>query len=939
MKKPLFHKSGNLPTQTSVKSNRVTSRIKHRNLTAKKEAPLELVQKLLDNSSSGFILVDSSFSIQIINKQSAALLRQITGTDYTTGTNFVKIFPDGIAEKVNENLRLALKGEHIDSTLKTDITSGALWFSAHYSPLIESDGSISGIVIALNNITALKQAEERIKNAENKLLTMLSNTQEGFFLINPDFSISLVNDAGCRDIKRITGIDCRAGMHYTDFIMLDNKRKFHEIFQLVMKGNHYEEETNIKTVEGEWLWFYSSYFPVRDEKGDIVAVCCTSKDITERKLVDRALLRIREEKDEYQFRLQSILDNTPLIIFIKDLNGKYLLINRSFREFLRLEETQVVGKTDFDFEKPEIAHQYKEADELVVRTLKDAVLEETVEKPDGLHNLMIVKFPLFDKDNKIYGIGGIATDITDKVQQQQKLIEAKKKAEAAEQLQEQFLANMSHEIRTPMNGIIGMTNVLMNTQLTPEQDEFVQIIRQSSDNLLKLINDILDISKIKAGKLSVEKIDFNLQEMLDNTLAAFKVKARGKNIRLSVMYDRSLPDQVVSDPLRLTQIMVNLLSNAFKFTEEGSIEINVKLIGKDKDKVSIYFGITDTGIGIPDDKLNHIFESFEQAAEETTRKYGGTGLGLSITKKLVNMLGGDIEVKSELNKGTTFSFVLEMSIGKTVSHEVKKAGNEMPADKSLAGKTILVAEDNEVNQKVIIHILKRAGIQTILANNGKEAVTLLEEGLKADLIILDLQMPVMNGFQTSAYIRQKLKLNTPIIAMTASALRNEKMKCFELGMNEYLTKPFAPADLFKHLRRFLLDEQPSHSSEDKTEKSQQKEELYNLSHLTEMEDDEYFCDVLQLFLDTAPVILEQLKEGKIHEDWDLVYKQAHKLKSSLGILQMNSLLSLATSIETSAKNRQETEKIKKELKLLTEKFELIRPMIEAELASVKLKTV
>ncbi len=940
MKKLVVHKSRNLQGNTSVKRSKSNSPINHRHFSNKKDDSIELAQRLLDNFREGFLLVDKEYTILAINKSSIDRLKLITGCEYGVGINLLKILPDDLAFKLKNNCNKVLNGETVDSELKIDKPEGIQWISTHYTSMKETDGSISGIILITQDITALKQNEKRIREADQKIMAMLSSTQEGFYMVNPDFTIALVNEAGRRDMKRVTGKDCEVGMNFTDFLVTENKRKFFEVFQLVMNGNHYEAETNINTDEGESLWFHTNYFPVRDEKENTTAICCISKDITERKIVDRALQRIRDEREEYQFRLQSILDNTPLIVFIKDLEGRYLVVNRSFREFLQVDEKQVIGKTDFDFEKQQIAQQYKEADELVINTLKDTVLEETVEKEDGTHNLMIVKFPLFDKDKKIYGIGGIASDITEKVLQQQKLIEAKKKAESAEQLQEQFLANMSHEIRTPMNGIIGMTNILMNTNLTSEQDEFVQIIRQSSDNLLKLINDILDLSKIKAGKLTIENIDFNLQEMLDNTIAAFKVKAREKNIRLSLMYDRSLPERLISDPLRLTQIMTNLLSNAFKFTEEGGIEINVKLIEKENDEAVVCFAVSDTGIGIPADKLQHIFESFEQAAVETTRKYGGTGLGLSITKRLVNMLGADIEVISELEKGTTFSFNLHMKIGKAVPKENNHVVNrETPADNNLAGKTILVAEDNEINQKVIMHVLKKAGIQTFIANNGKEAVTMLEEGKQVDLIILDLQMPIMNGFQTTTYIRQKLKLNTPIIAMTASALRNERVKCYDLGMNEYLTKPFVPADLFKQLRRFLLaEEQAPNGTAPRSQQPSQTKELYNLSHLTEMEDNDYFCEVLQLFLDTTPVILEEIKEGKLHEDWDLVYKQAHKLKSSLGILQMNSLLDLTVRIEGKAKDRQDTEKIKDELKLLTEQFALIRPMIEAELTTARQQT-
>ena len=354
-----------------------------------------------------------------------------------------------------------------------------------------------------------------------------------------------------------------------------------------------------------------------------------------------------------------------------------------------------------------------------------------------------------------------------------------------------------------MNGIIGMTNVLLRTTLNEEQREFASIIKQSSDNLLFLINDILDLSKIKSGKLSLEKIEFNLHDTLETIIAPFHIKAKEKSIELLLTEDVTIPQQLEGDPYRLNQILNNLLSNALKFTHKGTVKLAAKKYGQTDNEVSIEFSVTDSGVGIAQDKLESIFNSFEQASSSTARTYGGTGLGLTITRQLIEMQGGNIQVSSVPDGGSSFRF--------TISYPFKLQKDKAPVteklksdNKGLRSKKILVAEDNEINQKVILNILKKEGIHTIITRNGREAVTRLEQGDHFDLIILDLRMPEMDGFQTATYIRKKLLIDIPIIAMTASALRNEKAKCFELGMNEYLTKPFAPEELFSHLRRFLL---------------------------------------------------------------------------------------------------------------------------------------
>jgi CheY-like chemotaxis protein/HPt (histidine-containing phosphotransfer) domain-containing protein len=377
------------------------------------------------------------------------------------------------------------------------------------------------------------------------------------------------------------------------------------------------------------------------------------------------------------------------------------------------------------------------------------------------------------------------------------------------------------------------------------------------------------------------------------------------------------------------------LGNAVKFTEKGEINLGIKLLERHDDTVSLEFSVSDTGIGVSPDKLKYIFESFTQAETGITRKFGGTGLGLSITKKLIELQHGAIDVSSEQGKGTIFTFVLDYGISSKQEIGKPKRLSELRTldNNRLSGKKILVVEDNETNQKVIFHMLKKFGVDIRIVNNGKEAIQVLEDGCPYDLLIMDLQMPEMDGFETTKYIRQQLKLKVPIFAMTASALRNEKTKCFELGMNEYLTKPFVPAELHQQLKKYLLPEDIQiHSIKDRDQDQKNiSDKPYDLGHLIELEDADCLCEVLQSFLESTPLTLSEIESGIHEHDWDRVYKQSHKLKTSLGLLQMEKLLSVMGVIEINAKENKNLERIPGEFKKAELLFKQIKPMIEEEL--------
>ncbi|HNV94980.1 MAG TPA: ATP-binding protein [Bacteroidales bacterium] len=396
--------------------------------------------------------------------------------------------------------------------------------------------------------------------------------------------------------------------------------------------------------------------------------------------------------------------------------------------------------------------------------------------------------------------------------QNKELVKAKDEAIKYAQTKQQFLANMSHEIRTPMNAIIGMINLLQNTKLSQEQKEYLNHINLSSNNLLIIINDILDISKIESGKVVFEKHRFNLNDTLDNLQKMFEPKVNEKGIYFNISKDPQLPAFWLGDQVRLNQILINLVGNAIKFTLEGGVLLQIETKKKiDETHFEVLFKVIDTGIGIQADKKEHIFESFTQASNDTTRKFGGTGLGLTIAKQLVELQNGKIWFESEINKGTTFYFYLplEKTNPPTISEIQAKAEFSLSKniDKQIFSRsTILVAEDNPLNQFLIKTLLTKQHFQNILiSNNGKEAIELLQKN-DIHLILMDLHMPEMDGYETTSFIRTNFpapKSKVPIIALTAAVIQGEKEKCLSIGMNDYISKPFNPNELFEKIIFFL----------------------------------------------------------------------------------------------------------------------------------------
>jgi len=777
------------------------------------------------------------------------------------------------------------------------------------------------LIIQLNRDVRLrKKAEESVGYSDEKYRHIIENASVVMYTTDENGTITFAN----RQVGELTGYTVEE-LIGKDFSFLLHPSWLQQVF------NHYTNQFQqripsttlefiTRTKNGQQKWVeQTAQLLMKDDL--VTGYQCMVKDITEKKKIELELKESEQIRKENQLRLEAILENTTSLIFIKSLDGKYIMINRRFREVMGVSDEMVLHKTDYDFSEKETADHYKRLDDEVISTRKPVESEEWVYGPEGRKNLLVIKFPLIDHRRKIFGISGIATDITDRVLYQQKLIEARKNAEEAKQLQEQFLANMSHEIRTPMNGIQGMTNLLMQTELSSQQKEFTGMIKRSVNNLLVIVNDILDFSKIKAGRLTIDKTAFSIREVLNNIRAQFEHDVSRKELQLLIEPDLGLPETVLGDPYRLNQVLVNMVGNAIKFTVAGEVRVKVEQLHLQGNKTEFLFTISDTGIGIPEDKTAIIFDAFTQAGPDIARNYGGAGLGLAICKGLVELQNGTVTVSNIPGGGSVFSVILPYEVQETTTDT---------SDNSLVlkGKHFLVVEDNEVNQKLVSYVLKKVGGTVDIAHNGRVAIDLLEDkSNRYDLIIMDIQMPVMDGYEATEYIRTVLQMKTPIIAMTATALKGDQERAEQVGMNEFMLKPFDFDDLYKRLVKLLAAPKEILIENTTTMKG---EKLYDLSLLEGLDDKDSLLDVLNLFLENTPNQIKELSELGTTEQYDDMYKLAHKLKGALAMLQASCISDILGKIEANARERKELDTIQEKITEVCTLFDQMQTQLLVE---------
>lgn len=499
--------------------------------------------------------------------------------------------------------------------------------------------------------------------------------------------------------------------------------------------------------------------------------------------------------------------NNSITILNKD--GRIEWINKGFEDLFGYTLEEVKNKSLPEFRKKEEINN-KPATDILTEILhsKEIIKRESkiFNKTGKEYFIYTTVTPVIDKEGAIQTIIVVDTDISDKKKIENELILAKEKAEAAAVTKQQFLANMSHEIRTPVNAIMGIMHMLENTEQPDTRKKYMQLITNASNNLLNIINDILDISKLEVGKMVIDKTAFNVRELVFNIRESMKYRAEEKGLQLNCNISKEVPPELLGDPARLNQILINLVGNSIKFTEKGKIDISVEVVSGANNRVKLLFTVSDTGIGIAENARNHLFEYFHQVHSDATRQYGGTGLGLAIIKRLTEIQNGKVWFKSKENEGSDFYVELTFEIN-TVKKEKVKAAPKYESGPLLKGKKILLAEDEALNQMVARHILEtEMGAELEIASNGRIAVEKLEK-TDFDLVIMDIQMPEMNGYDATKYIREKMpfpKNETPILAMTAHAFNEEKVKCLEAGMNEFISKPIHIEELGQKLKSLLI---------------------------------------------------------------------------------------------------------------------------------------
>ena len=657
-----------------------------------------------------------------------------------------------------------------------------------------------------------------------------------------------------------------------------------------------------------------------------------ARDFIHRKSIETELYRSEEK-----YRL--LVDQLGDAIYLSSTDGYFEGFNRAMNElfgysYQELRQLRVQDIYAREADRTPLIQQLRERGEV-----RD--YEVKLKKKNGeFMDCLITSSLRLDEENRIIGYQGIIRDITLR-KKAMSLQQEKDLAERANRFKAEFLANMSHEIRTPLNAINGIVQLMQGTPLNPKQREYMEAISTSGESLLHIINEILDFSKIEAGRMELEKHPFSIRKNVESLIATIRFKAEEKGLDLVLDMADDIPETLLGDGLRLNQILLNLVSNAIKFTAEGEVRVTTRLIDIIGAQARIFFSVKDTGIGIESEHLETIFDSFTQAATDTTRLYGGTGLGLAIVKKLVEILNGAIMVKSKLGEGSEFIFEVEMEVAdaQNATEAPEKEGRTLKV-KDLEAR-LLLAEDHPLNQLVTTEMLKGKwpSLEIEVAENGKQAIAMLEDKHYA-LVLMDVQMPEMDGHTATRYIRSSMPAPTnelPILAFTAYATSGEAEKCLQAGMNDYVSKPVMAHILQDKIIDLLIAHPGFDNERIIFEKEASNTEQLNLNYLDAITDDDNDLKtrMLGIMLDETPIELKRLEEQAAAANWDGVRATAHKMKSTMQFLGLNDTLDQVKFIELSAREKVNLPEVHERIKKVTEVCNEVMEGIRLEIQRIK----
>lgn len=762
-----------------------------RDITGQKETAVQLEQLSLVASKvdNGVVMSNAKDEVVWVND----------GFENITGYSLADVESKFLGEVLKGKLSRKMSNEQMDQLLRENQPYEVefsikhknglpMWISVMKSVLRDEHGEVIKQVRIISDITARKKAEQDLE----LLSFAASKSSTGMLIRDAEGHVIWMNEA----LEIIFGysLDEMKGRKFGDMLVgpETDRDEFEKASKSLQENKPFAVELKVYRKGGMPTWVYINNSPFFNETGKVDHYVGVVVDITERKLAEERLTM-----------LSLVASSTTSGVVINNRQGMVEWVSSAFENITGYSLNDVQNKHLGDVLKGELTDVavIEQARELS-KQKKSFEVDLQVYRKDGKPLwISVINSVILDDKNEVEKYVEVVIDITDKKQAEFQLIDAKEEAQQLSKAKDMFISVLSHEIRTPLNAVIGMSRLLQEENHLEAQEENLSVLKFSAETLMNLINDVLDLTKIETGNIELESAEVNLRELIDGITRSMQFRINDKNIYLHSNVDEAVPDIVMGDRTRICQILLNLVGNSVKFTEDGGITIDLKLIEQTQNKVTVRFAVNDTGIGIAADKIDTIFESFKQAEADTTRKYGGTGLGLAITKKLVELHGSRINVDSTPGEGSTFWFNLKFSKGQI-------QGNT-PINNSIVETelqlNVLVVDDNQINRLLINKVITKWGANVDFAENGLEAVAKIEGKADYDVVLMDIHMPVMGGLEATEIIRSKSEAyfqQLPIIALTASMLTSEVNEISRAGMNDYILKPFDPKGLYDKLARY-----------------------------------------------------------------------------------------------------------------------------------------
>lgn len=853
---------------------------------------LEQAKIVLESLNEAILLADLQGKIIYFNRA----LSRITGflpQELQHANVFELLLPPNQHEYLKAKLANRARGIEEQYTIGFINKQGAYcWAEVKASPFRDEEGQVRGSITSITDVTEGYLAKVAREESEKRYLDLFENIYDPLFILDGTGQLQHINRAG---IDALGYTMLLLPLPFKRLILLEDRGLFDQAFARLQAGEHINKLClRMVSDKGNILYWEINSTPIF-RNGKMEGSRNIARDLSEEK-------RFEWQQRTEEIAYKAVFENNVLPIGVSDANYKLVFVNVAFCKLFGYTEAEIIGKYISELTHPE---DHRISSELFEK-LKDNQLsnygieKRYIHKQGQFIEARAYVSAVFNADKELLYSVATLEDITEKKRNEQALIKAKQLAEQAHRAERLFLANMSHEIRTPMNAVIGMTHLLLNTNPTEEQLEYLQALQFSADSLIGIITNILDLSKIEANEIEFDYRPFSLRHLLFSLQKTFELRVRDKHIAVQIDIDQSIEKQLIGDQVRLNQILTNLLGNAAKFTQSGTIGIRVRLVEEKQNRLWIEFQVHDTGIGISQEHLTLIFQHFKQAESSTHRQFGGTGLGLSIVKQLVELQGGTIKVESQPQKGSVFQLLLPFGESELAEQqqpllqeqERERDPNEL---QRLKGLQVLVAEDNLVNQKLISRILDSWSCSYTIAGNGLEFLEKSRE-LEYDIILMDVHMPLLDGCEATKILRKEQgnpNREKPIIALTAAALLDEKNRVFAAGMNEFLTKPFSPKLLCSMLLKYAPKQEPV------------KLLRMNLSYLEELSggDRGFILEILNTFVDGLPRDIQNLEEAGQKKEQETLSKIAHRLKSSLQMLGLEEARQEAAGLEILCKKK------------------------------------